>query len=161
MKSSNPNQPPVIPVYVGFVALLVFSSILVYEVIRFGTDEDGTSEGQLTADTYMDLVEPLLVNASSEQGHELMQTRGCGACHSGENAGRLAPDHGLLAEIAAERRPPLTAAAYIYESIVYPGAFHVEGFPDNMPRIYKDQLTDLELGSIIAYLLEPNDDTGS
>ena len=158
IESQGAKQPSALPVYVALAILLVFSVVFVYELIRLGGNRNGVSEERLSAETYMDIVGPLLEGAPSDRGAELLQARGCEACHEGENAGRLAPDHSLLAVIAAERRPPLTAAAYIYESIVYPGAFHVEGFPDNMPRIYKDQLTDEELGGIIAYLLAPRGD---
>ena len=153
MEPQATRQPPMIPVYMAFAVLLVFSAIFVYELIRFGGYGDGASDEQLSAETYMDIVAPLLEGAPVDLGAELLQARGCEVCHGGENAGRLAPAHSLVAEIAAGRRPPLTPAAYIYESIVYPGAFHVEGFPDNMPRIYKDQLTNEEIGAIIAYLL--------
>jgi hypothetical protein len=61
----------------------------------------------------------------------------------------------LVALLAAERRPSLTAAAYVYESIIYPGAFIVDDYYNNMPRIYHDQIPDDELGDIIAYLLTP------
>jgi mono/diheme cytochrome c family protein len=150
----------VISVYIALGILLVFSVVFAYELIHLWSDDSGVSEDQLSPETYMDVVAPLLENARPDQGAEILQARGCDACHGGENAGKLAPPHNLLAEVAAERRPPLTAAAYIYESIVFPGAFHVQGFPDNMPRIYQNQLTDEELGAIIAYLLRPQTDNG-
>ncbi|MBC8099359.1 MAG: hypothetical protein H7Y11_07945, partial [Armatimonadetes bacterium] len=52
----------------------------------------------------------------------------------------------------ATRRPPLTAEAYLYESILYPTAYEVEGYTGQMPRTY-GELSDRDLGDIIAYLL--------
>jgi mono/diheme cytochrome c family protein len=61
-----------------------------------------------------------------------------------------------IAERAAARRPPLAAAAYIYESITHPTAYIVEGFSGAMPQNYPERLSERELGDIIAYLLTPD-----
>jgi hypothetical protein len=58
-----------------------------------------------------------------------------------------------IAARAATRRPPLSAAEYVYESITTPTAYVVEGFQPAMPPNYPERLTDQELGDIIAYLL--------
>ena len=155
MKSASNRRTSLWPVYVALLVLIVLGGIFLYELVRLSWNSGGTPANEQTAETYMDIVAPLLENADPQHGAELLQTLGCVACHGGENAGRLAPSHAELWKIAAERRPPLTAAAYIYESIVYPGAYQVEGFPDNMPRVYKRQIPDDDLGDIIAYLLTP------
>jgi len=57
-------------------------------------------------------------------------------------------------DVAAERRPPLTASAYIYESIAYPSVYIVPGYPNSMIGNYLDRLSEDEFGDILAYLLE-------
>jgi cytochrome c len=139
------------PVYIALMMLLGFGAIFVSEFVDLS--QGGRGADELAADTYMDIVEPLLANADSERGPDLLQKHGCNACHSGDVAGRLAPELDGLGAAAGQRRPPLTAEAYIYEAIIYPGAHIVEGFHDNMPRIYQQQIPQDELGDIIAYLL--------
>ena len=159
MQSESRELVPAWPVYGVLGFLVFFSAIFLYEVIRLSADDTGVPDEELSADTYLDVVMALLEGADPGRGAELLQARGCVTCHGGVNAGRLAPDHNLLAEIAAERRPPLAPEAYIYESILYPGAYHVDGFPDNMPRMYGDLLSEEEIGDIIAYLLIPRMNT--
>lgn len=153
--ASPQMQPGRWPVYIAMAILGIFGAIFLIELVGLSRGSGGTADEDLTATTYMDIVEPLLLNAIPERGAELVEQYGCQVCHGGDHAGRLAPDHALLPDIAAERRPPLTAAAYVYESIIYPGAFVVDGFQNNMPRIYGDKIPDDELGDIIAYLLMP------
>lgn len=150
------KRPSALPIYIAVGILLVFSAFFIIEFVQLSSEEtQGATDQDLTAETYMDIVEPLLATGDPENGRELVELWGCNACHAGVNAGRLAPAHAEVAEVAAKRRPPLTAAAYVYESIVYPGAFVVEGFQNNMPRIYEQQMPAEELGDIIAYLLTP------
>ena len=48
-------------------------------------------------------------------------------------------------------------ALYLYESIINPGAYVVEGYPANvMPANFKDQMTPQEIADIVAYLLQQN-----
>jgi cytochrome c len=140
-----------LPIYIAGAILIVFALIFGWEFIQLSRATGG--EGDLTAQTYMDEVEPLLAGADPVHGAALVEQYGCNACHAGENAGRLAPGHAEVAERATERRPPLSAGGYIYESIIYPGAYIVEGYMNNMPRIYDDEIPADDLGDIIAYLL--------
>ena len=153
MRSDDTAQPPAWLIYVLFVVLMTFTVFFSFEFVHLSGGEGGIAKEDFTESTYMDIVDQLLKDADPDRGAELWRTQGCSGCHSGENAGRLAPDHDVLPIVAAERRPPLSAAAYIYESIVYPGAYYVPGFDSNMPRIYKDQLSDEQLGDMIAFLL--------
>ncbi|RMG73315.1 MAG: hypothetical protein D6711_11160 [Chloroflexi bacterium] len=107
----------------------------------------------LTAETYAAEVEFLLSNADATRGEALLEQYGCNACHAGEAAGVVAPAHHDVAQVAAERRPPLSAAAYIYESIIHPNYFIVPGYAASMPTNYQDLISITDLGDIIAYLL--------
>ena len=143
------------PVYLALAVLIVFAVVFAVELIQLSRDDRGVAEGELTEQTYMDTVNRLLRDADPARGPALLQEHGCNACHGGANADRLAPGFADLWEVAGERHPPLAAEAYVYESIIYPGAYIVEGYPSNMPRIYADRIPDDELGHIIAYLIAP------
>lgn len=107
----------------------------------------------LSADAYLVRVEPLLQNANPANGAALIEQYECYACHIAGAPG-IAPVLTGVGRIAAERRPPLTAAAYLYESILYPHVHLVEGYIDSMPRNFGERLSDQELGDLIAYLLQ-------
>lgn len=107
----------------------------------------------LAADAYADQLAALLVDADSANGARLVEQHHCTACHRQGAANGIAPAFVGLSERAVSRRPPLSAAAYVYESIVHPLAFVVEGFNPAMPQNYPEVLSDQELGDIIAYLL--------
>lgn len=141
------------PVFMALGILILITLVFIYEFAISSEASGGTDDDALSAETYMDIVTPLLVDADAERGAALVESVGCNSCHAGANAGRLGPPHDQVARVAAARRPPLSAAAYIYESILYPGAFVVEGYQNNMPRIYEEQLSDADLGDMIAYLL--------
>ncbi|MEQ8677489.1 MAG: cytochrome c [Aggregatilineales bacterium] len=157
MTDETTRRTSVLPVFIALAILAVFLVVFALEFFDLSKSSGGVEEDQLTVETYMDIVAPLLENADATRGETLLTTYGCSACHAGNGAGRLAPSHTELASVVAIRRPPLTAAAYVYESIIYPGAFIVEGYPNNMPRIYEDQIPEDELGDIIAYLIATND----
>ena len=94
-------------------------------------------------------------DADPTNGASLIEQYECVACHR-IAVNNIAPKFVDIAERAATRRPPLTAAAYIYESIVHPAAFVVDGYNTVMPQNFRDRLSDRELGDIIAYLLTPD-----
>jgi len=143
------------PVFIALAVLVVFAVFFVIELVQLSQDDRGVDEGELSEQTYVDTVNRLLDDADPDRGPSLVQEHGCNACHGGTNADRLAPGFDDLWEVAAERHPPLTGPAYVYESIIYPGAYIVEGYPSNMPRIYAERIPDDELGHIIAYLVAP------
>ncbi len=140
------------PVYLALLLLAVVIVVFVAEFISASQQSEDHSAIGLTAETYMPEVEALLATADPEKGDHLIDQYECGACHR-QAADRIAPSYVGLAERAASRRPPLTAAAYIYESIMFPDRYVVEGYKDAMVKNYPDRLSDEELGDIIAYLL--------
>lgn len=153
MSENAPRRPSPLPVYIALFFLLVFATVFMIEFAQLSRDSGGVQESELTSDTYMDTVNILLETADAENGALAILQYGCTTCHAGSNAGRLAPDFAMLSGVMSERRPPLTGTAYVYESIVYPGAYTVEGYVNNMPRIYEEQIPEQELGDIIAYLI--------
>jgi cytochrome c2 len=153
-KSSN-RSTPVLPVYIALGILLIVSLLfLVLIVIAVATPEGGAEVvSEVTADSYMAVVTPLLENADPARGEELITRNGCHACHVFGAANNLAPAFEGIAARAVERRAPMQPEAYLYESIVHPEAFTVEGYSAQMPRTYGTILSDQDLGDIIAYLM--------
>ena len=144
-------------VLVTVVILAIFSGLFLLEFIGTWNPPDVAVETTLTADTYMTEVSALLENADASRGEAVINKYECHACHIG-GAGQIAPAFIGLGELAAARRPPLTAAAYLYESIINPGVYLVEKepsqtYPNSMPANYHERLTDQEMGDVIAYLL--------
>jgi len=144
-------------VLVTVVILVIFSGLFLIEFIR-ASQTPKTAETQLTADSYMPEVSALLENADASRGEDIINNKyECHSCHI-QGAGQIAPAFTGLGELATTRRSPLTAAAYIYESMTNPGIFLVEKepgqtYPNAMPANYHERLTDQEMGDVIAYLL--------
>ena len=88
-------------------------------------------------------------------GQSAFSGAGCVACHS------LAPDVKIvgpsLAGVgtrAASQKSGYSAEVYLYESIIAPNAYLVEGFqPDLMPKTFQDTLPPQNLANVIAFLL--------
>lgn len=88
-------------------------------------------------------------------GEEIFKTKGtCEICHRIGQKGTRAPDLGGLGSRAGKTKPGMTAKAYIIESLLQPGAFLVEGYPNIMPAIDKPPigLNRSELWALTAFL---------
>lgn len=152
MMTAN-KRPARWPLLVGIVLLVGFGIIFVFEFIVASTTPGEQPAAEITADTYMDVVAPMLADADPQNGEALLTQYGCAACHIVGAENNVAPSFVDMAERAATSRPPLTAEAYLYESIVHPAVYLVEGYAPSMAQDYRERLTDDELGDIIAYLL--------
>jgi cytochrome c oxidase subunit 2 len=88
-------------------------------------------------------------------GKNLMAIKGCVACHSDNGAVGVGPSHkgifGSQAELTTGQKV-LVDESYIRESIEYPQAKIVKGFEVAAMPAYKGQLSDDEIGAIIAYI---------
>lgn len=156
LMTTPPNRStPVLPVYIALGILVLASLAFIALFIATSSIPEGGAEvvADVDRDSYMEVVNPLLEEADPARGEELITTTGCHACHVAGAANRLAPPFSGLAARAVERRPPMTAEAYIYESIVHPDAHIVEGYTAQMPLIYGTILSDQDIGDIMAYLL--------
>lgn len=144
-----------VPVYVVIGLLIVFAAFFVYELLSYDPTATAPAAEPVSETAYAEQVAELLTDADPANGAVLIETYGCIACHRLGAANNIAPSYEGIAARAAERRPPMPAAAYIYESIVNPSAYVVEGYPNSMIQNFATQLSDRELGDIIAYLLTP------
>ncbi|MDQ6634598.1 MAG: c-type cytochrome [Gemmatimonadota bacterium] len=80
---------------------------------------------------------------------------GCTTCHGlGTRAPNLLTDHageGTIGARCGSRKPGMDCKAYLYESLVKPGAYVVKGFEPIMPDMSK-QLSPDQLWTVVAYL---------
>lgn len=139
------------------VTILLLAVVGAFFVIAFASATgQSVQDAHVTpvASAYLDIVQPLLVDADPERGAKLArETYECYACHIA-GSGNVAPSFEGLGELAAQRRAPMTAEAYLYEAIVYPAVHVVDGYAASMPANYGTRLSEQELGDIIAYLLQ-------
>lgn len=141
------------PVYLAVFLLVNFAMIF---IISFISASSPVPEEE-AADVHIeDVVAVLLENADPARGDALINQYDCAACHRIGAANGIAPAFDGIAARAEDERPPLSAAAYLYESILEPQAHIVDGFLGSMPQNYRSRLTDEQIGDIIAYLLTPD-----
>lgn len=142
------------PVLLALFLLIIITAVFIVEFFAAsGQPASGqpVSEG---SDINTAQVTALIENANPENGPDLIVAHDCAACHvSGAQVG-IAPPFEGLAERAATRQPSLSAEEYIYESILNPLAYVVEGYTGAMPQNYRERLSDDDLGDIMAYLLQ-------
>jgi hypothetical protein len=157
VSQQQPPKPSRLPLYFVGGILLLFTLGFAVAFVLLSESSEGTVATTLTPDTYMDIVTPLLANAEAARGAALVEHYACVGCHraGAEATAHIAPPFVGLAERAANRRPPLSAEAYIYESILYPAAYHVGDYTPVMPQNYGRLISESELGDIIAFLLSP------
>lgn len=78
----------------------------------------------------------------------------CGACHSpSADTVIVGPALGGIATYGHDRVDGLDARAYVYNSILQPSDYLVEGYEDLMPKDLAKKLTGEELDSVVAYVL--------
>ena len=88
-------------------------------------------------------------------GEKIFYAKGtCAVCHSVGSEGMRAPDLAGVGMRAGEKREGVSAVAYLFESLIDPGVFIVEGFGNIMPAANKPPigLNPSELMATVAYL---------
>ena len=139
------------------IALLIAITIVFAASFVSTSRPESTSSYAIDSQSYATDLAAALEGASASEGETLIEAFQCSACHIlGE--GRIAPLFSGVAARAATRRPPLSASQYLYESIVSPGAYLVEGYANSMPVNFADRLTQPEIGHIIALLISTSGD---
>jgi mono/diheme cytochrome c family protein len=87
-------------------------------------------------------------------GEKIFREKGqCTTCHAMGRPGR-GPDLAGVGARAATRKPGTSATAYLVETLINPGAYIVEGFPNIMPKIDRPPigLNRSELWATVAFL---------
>src|SRR5436189_186532 len=88
-------------------------------------------------------------------GEEIFHTKGsCEICHRIGQKGTRAPDLAGIGARAGKTKPGMSAKQYIIESLLNPGAYLVEGYPNIMPVVDKPPiaLNRSELWALTAFL---------
>lgn len=82
-------------------------------------------------------------------------TGGCNACHDVTNGVTIVgPSLKGIASRAETRKPGMSAADYLYESIVKPNTYVVPGFtPGVMLQTFGQTLSQTQINDLVAYLL--------
>jgi len=143
-----------------FVVIGLFVIVTAVFLVEFtiSTRDEIAARSQPTAQAVVDenTVAALFSAGNPVSGAQLVEKYGCIACHRIGVRSHIAPPFTEVASVAPTRHPPLSAAAYIYESVTNPLAFVVEGYNPAMPQNFKERLTPAEIGDIIAFLLSPD-----
>ena len=124
---------------------------------------EATATTEPTATAVLSPVDRLVAVRNAENGKVLFElfqeTAGsgyaCVTCHSATSEEKLTGP-GLLniAELASTRVEGQSAAEYVYNSIVNPNDYLVEGFEaEVMPQNWADIYSNLEIFDIVAYVL--------
>jgi len=88
-------------------------------------------------------------------GEGIFKEKGtCEVCHRIGQKGTRAPDLAGIGALAGKRKSGMSAKAYLIESLLDPGTYLVEGYPNIMPRVDKPPigLNRSELWAITAFL---------
>ena len=124
----------------GRAALLIAAVLVVFVVASWDRGDRSTTTGPAT-------------------GASLFRAKGCATCHLGPDTRPLFAGYPPLDDavsFAADRRPGMSAADYLAESMAAPEAFSSPVFvggsgpSSSMPRL---RLTSEEIEALVAYLL--------
>jgi mono/diheme cytochrome c family protein len=99
---------------------------------------------------------PDLAAADFNQGMQVFLDQ-CAACHGAADG--TGPSLGGMGERAATRIPGMSAADYLYQSIVDPGAYTVPGYQNVMPTDFAQTLTSQQISDLVKFILEFNPQT--
>lgn len=137
-----------VPVKVGVFALAVMGAYTYYAnsipQIQSKPPEELTLEGG-------NVTPEQLVKA----GEEIFKAKGtCEVCHRIGQKGTRAPDLAGIGAAAAKRKSGMGAKEYIIQSLLDPGAYVVEGYPNIMPKVDRPPigLNRSELWALVAFL---------
>jgi putative heme-binding domain-containing protein len=88
-----------------------------------------------------------------QRGRALFEMHCCG-CHSMSGTGerRLGPPLHDIGKIGAERKPGMTAPAYILESILDPGAYRAPGTTGGMPAGILNNYGKSDIRQVVGFL---------
>ena len=151
-KQASPKRPNLPIVIALALIVLVVVGFIIVMLANTGNGTDG--EEPVSAQSYRVRMDSLLAIGQPENAETAMTKYTCIACHRGASA--VGPLFEGIAERAATRRPPMPADAYIYESIIHPSVYVVEGYNDVMLRDIGARISDQELADIISYVLTPD-----
>lgn len=92
-----------------------------------------------------------LATADYDLGFQVYM-RECAACHGAANG--VGPSLTAMRDRAPAVIEGMSAEEYLWQSIVEPGAFVVEGYQDVMPKDYGQTLSQQEIAGLVRFILE-------
>ena len=96
-------------------------------------------------------------SGNADRGKQLFADKQCGTCHVLASvpgaAGTIGPTLNGIGNTAGSRKPGMSAADYIRESIKDPNAFVVSGYPSPSPMILPVPVNDAEINDLVAFLV--------
>ncbi|MBK8027882.1 MAG: c-type cytochrome [Chloroflexi bacterium] len=149
---SNPQSSALTAPVIIAVVLLVTAAVAFFVALLIFSPSTDSQASDATPEDYSAIAERLVTIGDATRAQPLLEKYACIACHvlGGEN---VAPPWETISEVAAQRVPPMTTAEYVYESIVHPGAYLVEGYPASMPQDYGSRMSEQEIADVLVYLL--------
>jgi mono/diheme cytochrome c family protein len=134
----------------GFVVVAVLLVVAMLAAVELAGGEEGEGGGAEATETRTGEGEGGAAEGDPAAGEQIFSDATCNTCHTLEAAGSTAEVGPNLDEAL-----PGQDAAFIRESIVNPDAEVAEGFSqDLMPENYGEQLSDEELGNLVAFLVQ-------
>ena len=152
MTTEPENATTVSPKLLFILAVIVIVAFVAVLALVIDNSSSGSRSSTDAADRYALQLETIMPAADADIGAGLINEHDCFTCHV-LGDGSISPLFDGIGGLAGDRSPPLSAAAYLYESIVDPSAFVLDGYSDSMPNTYNESLSQREIGHIIAYLL--------
>jgi mono/diheme cytochrome c family protein len=121
-------------------------------IARFILNWEATATGEVVLTQIEGEYDP---NDPISRGKKVYVENGCGGCHTlgALSAGVVGPNLTQIGTTAATRVSDQTAEIYIQHSIIKPGAYVVEGFPENvMPNNFAEILTEDQITDLVIFL---------
>jgi mono/diheme cytochrome c family protein len=160
----GPSAEPFVFSAIGFVACLIIFSLALSvvpqpvrgEAMPHGEEAKATETSALPKEGDFGKITDGLPKGNPENGARLFNTAGCVGCHSQKKGERLVgPSFYNLWDTASTRVPGMSAREYLYQSIVDPNAYVVEGYqPGLMQQNYAALLSPQQMADILAWIEE-------
>ena len=118
----------------------------------------GVSEYTLGEETFT-IEQTASADGDARAPQELYVSMGCQGCHSLDDPDTIlaGPYQGDLHETAGTRVEGLTAEEYVYQSIVAPNEYIVDGYVAGvMPQTFSEQMSEAEIRGLVDWMLDPN-----
>lgn len=158
----GPSAEPFVFSAIGFVVCLIILSLALGavpqpvrgEVMPHGAEAEPTAAAGLPREGDFGKITDGLPEGNPENGARLFNTAGCVGCHSQKKGERLVgPSFYNLWNIAETRVPGMSAREYLYQSIVDPNAYIVEGYQAGlMQQNYAAILSPQQMADILAWI---------
>ena len=147
----------VVPSYTGVAAVDNAIEATRIAALATATPAGGDTDppnGASEVDTLLAAFNALPAGLASGGEQVFSGAGGCVACHSLEPGVTLVgPSLDGIGARAGTQRPDYPPDAYLYQSIINPNAFVVQGFQAGiMPQTFGDLLSDQQLADVIAFL---------